>query len=344
MQELESVIFEKIRQRTHGADDEGKTAKKIFKHFDLDGFGTIEPTEFKKALETLGCVFKTVELDSLFRKFDSNGNGKLDYEEFSSYIARMGSGNNPNVNPVFGISRDPPNQVLDKIKQVLKARGTYGIRSLGGVFRRMDNSKDSKLDRAEFMWGLRENGHVLTPSEFERIFKYFDKNNDGKIDYNEFLRGLRGHMNERRRALVHLAFKKLDKTGDGIVTVDDLKVNYDVTHHPNYKSRSQTRDEILLEFLGQWDTLQADGRVSLEEFEDYYKDISASIDDDDYFELMMRNAWHIEGGEGWCENTTIKRELVRDAAGNESIQMAKGHQDFSYSKGGSTSWGNTYKK
>jgi hypothetical protein len=39
--ELENTVFEKIRQRTHGADDEGKTAKKIFKHFDLDGFGTI---------------------------------------------------------------------------------------------------------------------------------------------------------------------------------------------------------------------------------------------------------------------------------------------------------------
>ena len=48
---------------------------------------------------------------------------------------------------------------------------------------------------------------------------------------------------------------------------------------------------------------------TIEEFEDYYKDLSASIDDDDYFELMIRNAWHMEGGEGWCEETTIKRVL-----------------------------------
>jgi hypothetical protein len=33
--EIESIVFEKIRQRTHGNDDEGKTVKKIFKHFDL---------------------------------------------------------------------------------------------------------------------------------------------------------------------------------------------------------------------------------------------------------------------------------------------------------------------
>ena len=179
--ELEDIVFEKIRQRTHGADDEGKTAKKIFKHFDS-------------------------EIEALFRRFDANGNGKVDYIEFASFVARKGSGNNPNVNPVFGVTREPPGQVIDKILVVLKARGVHGIRGLGIVFRRMDNSGDRKLDRNEFQWGLKENGHVLSPSEFERIFKYFDKNNDGKIDYDEFLRAIRGDLNERRRSLIKLAY------------------------------------------------------------------------------------------------------------------------------------------
>jgi len=106
------------------------------------------------------------------------------------------------VNPVFGITREPPNQVLEKIKETLKNRGAHGIRGLGIVFRRMDNSRDKKLDRYEFMWGLKENGHNLSPSEFERIFKYFDKNNDGKVNYDEFLRGLRGELSDRRKALI----------------------------------------------------------------------------------------------------------------------------------------------
>jgi Ca2+-binding EF-hand superfamily protein len=66
----------------------------------------------------------------------------------------------------------------------------------------MDNSNNGRLDRQEFTWGLKENGHVLTPSEFERVFKFFDKNNDGSLDYNEFLVGLRGNLNPRRRAIV----------------------------------------------------------------------------------------------------------------------------------------------
>jgi Ca2+-binding EF-hand superfamily protein len=98
-----------VRQKTHGADDEGKTVMKIFRHFDLDGYGTIEPDEFKKALETLGCLFSESEMTALFNKYDSNSNGKLDYEEFARFFANLGSGNNPNVNPVFGMTREPPN-------------------------------------------------------------------------------------------------------------------------------------------------------------------------------------------------------------------------------------------
>lgn len=150
VEELEKIIFEKIRQKTHGCDDEGKTVRRIFKHFDLDGYGTIEPNEFRKACETIGCLFKDHEMDCLFRKYDKDGNGKLDYEEFANFFARMGSGNNPNVNPTFGISREPPNQVLDKIMTTLKKRGAHGIRGLGIVFRRMDNNRDKKLDRYEF--------------------------------------------------------------------------------------------------------------------------------------------------------------------------------------------------
>ncbi len=62
---------------------------------------------------------------------------------------------------------------------------------------------------------------------------------------------------------------------------------------------------------------QADGIVTVEEFEEYYTNISASIDDDMYFAQMMNAAWNLSGDassykkhdKGW----TNKGE---DAAGN----------------------------
>lgn len=39
--------------------------------------------------------------------------------------------------------------------------------------------------------------------------------------------------------------------------------------------------------------MDANGRISKSNFEDFYKDISAGIDDDANFELMMKSAWQI---------------------------------------------------
>ena len=64
-------------------------------------------------------------------------------------------------------------------------------------------------------------------------------------------------------------------------------------------------------------------QITFDNFLDYYKDVSASIDDDDYFELMIRNAWHISGGEGWAENTTCRRVLVVHTDDSEEVVEIK---------------------
>ena len=83
-----------------------------------------------------------------------------------------------------------------------------------------------------------------------------------------------------------------------------------------------TEEQVLGDFLNLWDKSR-DGVVTWEEFLDYYKDISVGIDRDDYFELMMRNAWHISGGEGWCANSSNKRVLVTHADGSQTVEEVK---------------------
>lgn len=38
-----------------------------------------------------------------------------------------------------------------------------------------------------------------------------------------------------------------------------------------------------------------DGKVTLPEFIEYYKNISCSVDNDDYFALIINNSWNIKG-------------------------------------------------
>lgn len=69
-------------------------------------------------------------------------------------------------------------------------------------------------------------------------------------------------MNKRRRDLISQAFRKLDKTGDGFVTVEDLKGVYSVKNHKKYQNGEMTEEQVLLEFLKNFDTPgEADGQV-----------------------------------------------------------------------------------
>ncbi len=72
-----------------------------------------------------------------------------------------------------------------------------------------------------------------------------------------------------------------------------------------------------------FDTEEKDGKVTASEFCKYYSNVSASIDDDDYFELMIRNAWHISGGEGWCANSSCRRVLVTHKDGKQTVEEIK---------------------
>lgn len=54
VEELEDILYEKVRQRTHGADDEGKTAARVFRHFDIDESGFVTYDEFNQVLEAYG--------------------------------------------------------------------------------------------------------------------------------------------------------------------------------------------------------------------------------------------------------------------------------------------------
>ena len=109
--------------------------------------------------------------------------------------------------------------------------------------------------------------------------------------------------------MVEKAFHVIDKDGSGILDINDIKGSYRADKHPDVVAGKKSEDQILVEFLETFEAhhnlkegAQADGRVTLEEFTEYYKNVSSSIDNDDYFALMMNNSWNIKG-----DATTYKK-------------------------------------
>jgi Ca2+-binding EF-hand superfamily protein len=226
-------------------------------------------------------------------------------------------------------SGDP---VLDELRQQLKSKGALGISGLARKFRIMDDDGSGNLNYQEFRKGIKECGlTTLTEKQIKHLFLYFDQDDSGTISYDEFLVGVRGVMNERRKEMVKLAFKVLDSDRSGMIDINDIKGVYNAKFHPDVVAEKRTEEEVLNDFLnsfekrstGSGNNKKGDGMITLDEFLEYYANISASVDDDDYFELMIRNAWHISGGKGWAANTTNKRILVTDVHGNQTVQELK---------------------
>ena len=134
------------------------------------------------------------------------------------------------------------------------------------------------------------------------------------------MRSLRGPLSKRRLDMIDLAFQRLDRNGDNQVTLAEIESIYDASQHPDVVAGRRTTREVLTEFMQQWDKIRPDSVITKDEFVEYYRDVSASIDTDDYFELMMRNSWHISGGIGRLANTSCRRVLVHHTDGRQTVE------------------------
>mmetsp|Transcript_12079 Transcript_12079/g.19501 ORF Transcript_12079/g.19501 Transcript_12079/m.19501 type:complete len:351 (-) Transcript_12079:338-1390(-) len=229
--------------------------------------------------------------------------------------------------------------IIDKLKVELAKRGAEGIAGLGRNFRINDKDKSRSLDFNEFSRVLSDCKLGLSADEAKALFAHFDHSKDKSVSYDEFLRALRGEMNLRRKALVLKAFRVLDSDKSGVLDLNDLKGIFDAKSHPKVKSGEITEEKALDEWLNNFELYgDKDGKVTLKEFEAYYSDISASIDSDDYFVLVIENAYRLREKDGYVDTKTLDRieQVLRDkiwqkagpASANDSKTLIKAFKYF----------------
>ncbi|XP_074648905.1 calcyphosin-like protein [Tubulanus polymorphus] len=183
---------------------------------------------------------------------------------------------------------------IDVLRFECLERGVNGIKALGALFRGLDRDFSLVLTWDEFYAGLKKFGVRMDDSDMRSLFIMLDKDNSGSIDFAEFLEKLRPKMTPNRISVINEVFDKLDTSGDGLLQTDDLKGVFtgQVYSHPKYRSGEWSEEQVLVSFLKTFDTPNdPDGVVTREEFMNYYAGVSSTIDDDVYFDLMMRQCW-----------------------------------------------------
>lgn len=183
---------------------------------------------------------------------------------------------------------------LNAVREGCLKRGACGIKSFGRTFRIFDDDRTQSLDKDEFIKGLTDYRIDLPPEEMGKLFDDFDTDGSGSVNFDEFLMHLRPPMSQSRKDIIKKAFDKMDRTGDGVVTMEDLKGVYNARKHPKYQNGEWTEAQVFKEYLKSFESSShPDGKVTYEEFLNYYAGVSSSIDDDAYFDLMMRHSWKL---------------------------------------------------
>jgi Ca2+-binding EF-hand superfamily protein len=183
--------------------------------------------------------------------------------------------------------------LMARIRQRIVERGAVGIKGLGRLFRIADDNANGKIDLVNELPKLMGDiGVILNKTELNELIRLLDKSGDGEISYDEFLYQMAPPLSEERIKWINKAFDKLDVDGSGQVAIQDVQAVHNPKSSELVRMGKTTANAIFANLLRSYDE-DGDGLITRDEFIDYYREISPSIDNDEYFALMMKNAWKL---------------------------------------------------
>ena len=192
-------------------------------------------------------------------------------------------------------SKQTPMMVLDRMKVTMLKKGSGFISGLARFFKIPESfDKFRRVEINLFFDGMKSFGIEFSKEEINNLLTLMDIDQDGKINFDELMIAIRGKPNVRRQAIIDKAFLKFDKDCNGFVTTKDLEAAYNAKAHPKVKAGQKKEEEATKEFLQNFGEKGPDGKVTRTEWNDYYSAISATIDNDEHFIILMKNAWKLE--------------------------------------------------
>ena len=201
--------------------------------------------------------------------------------------------------------------LLDRLKSDIKTRGVQSLIGLQRKFREVathraspngsgsgsgSGSSTSKLvNLAEFKRAFKGMYFSLGDAELRIIFEDFDLGGDGVIDTDFFLRAIRTPLTGQRLACVRAAFAGLGRGSAGAagaVEATTLAAAFDPTGHPDVVAGRVEGEKVFKEFLETFDVGGVvEGQVTEGEFINYYSNVGAHMESDEYFISVVGGVW-----------------------------------------------------
>jgi EF-hand domain-containing protein 1 len=189
--------------------EKSASLRKMFRKFDEDKSQSISLAEFQRMLDYFGMSLSKQECVTIFRAFDSDGQGFIDYEEFmrafsdaddeaaadaahvDTAAARMSSEEERSYFArAESADRDMQLHAATDLLLARLARSMKQAKSAQAVhenFRKFDSNKDHTIDRDEFHRAMGDSGFYLTPKDIALLEERFYPPGADSMNYEDFM-------------------------------------------------------------------------------------------------------------------------------------------------------------
>ena len=264
------------------------------KYYQNSNLNSIEQTPLKNR------IINNNNYNNIYNTYSNNNQNKTNYQY---NIKPQNQNFNQNINYHLNNQKKISNNPFKKFRDIIASRGPRGIMSLRRSFMLSDEDNSKLIDFDDFIKYCFEYKIPLTVEEQISIFSQFDNNNEGQINYIEFLNTLIGKMNAFRFQIINQVFNYLDVNNNGYIYLNDMRNLYNVKNHPDVINGRRSAPEVEAEFLDNIDyhfqLLRTDklrnGKISFQEFNEYYDIISMSIHSDFLFQNILFSVWGLNG-------------------------------------------------
>ena len=166
-------------------DDGLKNVQSLFNGMDKDGEGTIDITEFREAMMRWGTGLTESEINIFGERFDYDGDGEVDYNEFLRFI----------FNDRQDVRWNGDMTTVRKLrKNYARAVSMDCEKDFEVAFKRYDFNDNGLITKEEFRSVLNDTWLELSDNDIDDILRRFEAEKSGKISYPVFINLCGGNL------------------------------------------------------------------------------------------------------------------------------------------------------
>ena len=267
-----------------------------------------------------------IRYNPITNEFTMNSNNQRinrNYNQNNNYIENK---SNMNINSM-NISDIPS---INKLKTLLAMRGMKSIFIIQRMLYIYDKNQSGEIPFDKLCDIFEIYNINITKEEIFEFFEIIDKEHKGFIKYNDLILILINDINTNRRILIQYLFDKLRKRKEFVI-LNDIKKCFNPDSHPDVIEKNKSREEIAFDFFDSLEVFREyninlkneniiNGVMSYKDFENYFKEISLSINDDKLFEFIIKYCWEVDNDyNNYGNKNGYRNDNVRVRAGEQII-------------------------